>query len=264
MIVPADPTGREINMWTDVWEKGFKDNIYDFYHSHRRIGDRLAPGQVFRKLVVPPPRPEREVAVASPLRIAAPSQDPPAVAPPQVPRAVAPPRDPRTHSTAAQSKVPPQQRSVVGDEEDEEEDDEEEEDEEEEEYPATNTPVCSYDECAAKCTNRGTNIEMCHVCEERTVHMECISNVRRFTKFMQYYEHLRGVPVCYHCACTAASQEVRNRTSARYFPQRGGGGGKGLMKAQQKAADAAQRAAAKRSSAASAARGTTTAKRGRR
>ena len=59
-----------------------------------------------------------------------------------------------------------------------------------------------------------------------------ILNVRRYRKFvqyyehlriMQYYEHLRGLPVCYHCACTAASQEVRNRTFARCFPQTGVG-----------------------------------------
>ena len=154
-----------------------------------------------------------------------------------------------------------------------EEEDEGDDEEGEEEPPQVFGPVCSYQECYAKCTNRGTLIEMFHVRGEHTVHLECISNVRRYGKFMQYYEHLRvmqyyehlrGLPVCYHCACTAASQEVRNRTFARCFPQRGGGIGKGLMQARQRAADAAQRAAAKRPSAASTARGSTAAKRGRK
>lgn len=99
----------------------------------------------------------------------------------------------------------------------------------EEKPPQVFGPVCSYQECYAKCTNRCTLIEMFHVRGEHTVH---ISNVRRYGKFMQYYEHLRimqyyehlrGLPVCYHCACTAASQEVRNRTFARCFPQTGVG-----------------------------------------
>ena len=128
-------------------------------------------------------------------------------------------------------------------------------------------PKCSCQECYAKCTNRCALIEMFHVRGEHTVH---ISNVRRYGKFMQflehlrimqYYEHLRGLAVCYHCACTAASQEVRNRTFARCFPQKGG---KGPMMHQQKASVAALGAAAKCPAATSTARGSTAAKRGKR